>query len=159
MLHKRPRPIKNAATQNKNMKTKLPLLTGTSLVALIFGAPLGVLGKGKQSAAPAATVTASSAANIGTKKPRTIAYHGKVTSVDPANKSFMVGTRTFKVSSNTTITKDGAAANLSDLTAGTPVSGSYWKNEDGSLEVKSVKIGGMTKNASPAPKNGAQGKE
>jgi hypothetical protein len=143
------------------MKTKLPLplLTVTSLIALTLSAPHGVLAKEKKSSASEATVAASPAANLPIKKARGIAYHGKVTSVDASTKSFMVGARTFKVTNNTTITKEGAPANLSDLTAGMQVSGSYWKMGDGSLEVKSVKIGGAVKKASAGTSKGAKKKD
>jgi hypothetical protein len=72
---------------------------------------------------------------------RAIPYRGKVASVDLSAKTFMVGKRTFKVTDQTQITKEGAAAMMSDVVTGEKVSGSYWKKEDGTLEAKTVKVG------------------
>ena len=77
-----------------------------------------------------------------------IAYHGKVASVDAAAKTFTVGKRTFKVTDQTKITKEGAAATMDDVVVGEKVSGSYWKKEDG-LEAKSVKIGAKAVETKP----------
>ncbi len=71
---------------------------------------------------------------------------GSVSSVDAAAGTFtIVGkkkTRVFKVTDKTTVTKDGAAATIADITADERVTGSFWKQEDGTLEAKTVKIGG-----------------
>ncbi len=71
---------------------------------------------------------------------------GTVSSVDAAAGTFaIVGkkkTRVFKVTDKTTVTKDGAAATIADITADERVTGSFWKQEDGTLEAKTVKIGG-----------------
>jgi len=86
------------------------------------------------------------------KKPRAVPYHGKVASVDVSAKTFMVGKRTFRVTDATTITKDGAAATMSDITAGQMAGGSYWKKDDGSLEAKTVKLKtAASTTPSPAP--------
>ncbi len=74
-------------------------------------------------------------------KPKAIAFHGKVAAVDAAAKTFTVGKRTFTVTDATQITKEGAAATMSDLVVGEKASGSYWKKEGGMPEAKSVKIG------------------
>lgn len=50
----------------------------------------------------------------------------------------------FKVTDQTTITKAGNPATFVDLTDNEAVTGSYWKHEDGTLEAKSLKIGGKT---------------
>ncbi len=49
------------------------------------------------------------------------------------------------------ITKAGAAAAMTDIAANDAVRGSYWKQADGTLEAKRVKIGEM-----PAAEKGAK---
>jgi hypothetical protein len=129
------------------MKSKLPLSIALLLTALAFLAPFHASAKGKKSPTPEPSATASPATSPAMKKPRPFPYHGKIASVDASAKTFTVGKRTFKVMETTTITKDGAPATMSDVTAGAMVGGSYWKKEDGSLEAKTVKLksaGSMT---------------
>ena len=78
------------------------------------------------------------------KPARPTSYHGKIASVDATAKTFTVGSRTIKVIDETKITKQGAAATMTDIVADEEVRGAYWKKEDGSLEAKSVKLGAMT---------------
>jgi hypothetical protein len=68
-------------------------------------------------------------------------YHGKVASVDLGAKTFMIGKRTFKVTDQTQIHKEGAAATISYVAPGEKVSGSCWKKDNGTLEAKSVNSG------------------
>ena len=78
-----------------------------------------------------------------------------VSAVDQSAKTFTITgkttSRVFKVTDRTQITKGGAAAKMSDVAEKQEVAGSYWKNADGSLEAKTVKLGPMAKaEASPA---------
>jgi hypothetical protein len=71
-----------------------------------------------------------------------------VSAVDQKSKTFTISgkeaTRVFKVTDKTSIMK------------GEEVSGAYWKNSDGTLEAKFVKLGPMEKKAaSPAPEASA----
>ena len=50
----------------------------------------------------------------------------------------------FSVTDKTTVTKDGNPATMSDIAENEKVRGSYWKNADGSLEAKTVKLGPKT---------------
>ncbi len=75
------------------------------------------------------------------KSARAIGFHGKIASVDATAKTFTVGTRTIKVTDETKLTKQGAAATMADIVADEEVRGSYMKKEDGSLEGKNVKLG------------------
>ena len=81
-----------------------------------------------------------------------------ISSVDQNNKTFTISgkesTRVFKVTDKTTITKGAGAATMNDIAANGEVSGSYWKNPDGSLEAKTVKLGPTEKKA-PAAKTSA----
>lgn len=117
------------------MKMKFPFTAAVCLAAFTLGAPVTAPAKEKKTEGAAAEASASPMAKV---KP--IAYHGKVASVDTAAKTFTVGKRTFKVTDQTKITKQGETATMDDVVVGEKVSGSYWKKEDG-LEAKSVKIG------------------
>jgi hypothetical protein len=74
--------------------------------------------------------------------------HGTASAVDASAKTFTIAgktsSRVFKATDETKITKAGAEAKFSELTENERVSGSYWKREDGTLELKSLKIGGKT---------------
>ena len=80
-----------------------------------------------------------------------------VSAVDQKNKTFAISgkeaTRVFKVTDKTSIMKGAATVTMKDIVDNEEVSGAYWKNPDGSLEAKFVKLGPMEKKtASPAPK-------
>ena len=109
---------------------------------------------------PAASAAASPAA----KAPRAIPFRGTASAVDQSAKTFTIAgketSRVFKATDKTTVTKAGAAATMADLADNDAVTGSYWKQEDGTLELKSLKIGGKTdaeKSASrPKTKKGSR---
>ena len=65
--------------------------------------------------------------------------------MDKNGKTFTIAgkekSRVFKITDKTTVTKGGNAATIKDIAPNEEVSGSYWKNADGSLEAKTVKIG------------------
>ncbi len=134
------------------MKIKPPLPTAICVAALILGAPSGAPAKEKKTETAIPEASASPAA-----KAKPIPYRGKVASVDASAKTFTVGKRTIKVTDQTKITKQGAAATMADITVGEKVSGSYWKKDDGSLEAKNIKVGAKMEPA--APMTNAQHKE
>ena len=76
------------------------------------------------------------------KKLGTLPFHGDLASVDTNAMTFVVGKRTFQVTSDTKITKDDKPAVLADGVAGQTVSGSYKKNDDGKLDAVTVHFGG-----------------
>src|SRR5207244_12093180 len=91
---------------------------------------------------------------------RPIALHGMVSAVDHKNKTLTVSgkeaTRVFKVTDKTSIMKGAATGTMKDIADNEEVSGAYWKNSDGTLEAKFVKLGPMEKKAAnPAPKASA----
>ena len=134
------------------MKIKSPLPTAICVAALILGASSGALAKEKKTETAIAKATASPA-----PKAKTIPYRGNVASVDASVKTFTVGSRTIKVTDQTKVTKQGAAATMADITVGEKVSGSYWKKDDGSLEAKNIKVGAKMEPA--AAMTNAQHKE
>jgi hypothetical protein len=104
--------------------------------------------KASPAAKAAASPTAASSTTTEAKAPRAIPFRGTATALDQSAKTFTIAgkssSRVFKVTDKTTVTKAGAAATFSDLAENEAVTGSYWKHEDGTLEAKSLKIGGKT---------------
>ena len=86
---------------------------------------------------------------------RPIPFHGMVSAVDQTHKTFTISgketTRVFKVTDRTSITKGAAAGTLKDIVDNQEVSGAYWKNPDGTMEAKMVKLGPTEKKATPKP--------
>jgi hypothetical protein len=79
-----------------------------------------------------------------------------VSAVDQKNKTFTISgkeaTRVFKVTDKTNIMKGAGTGTMKDIVDNEEVSGAYWKNPDGTLEAKFVKLGPTEKKtASPAP--------
>ena len=72
-----------------------------------------------------------------------------ISAVDQKAKTFTTTgkekSRVFKVTDKTTVTKGGNAVTMKDIAENEEVSGSYWKNPDGTLEAKNVKLGPMEK--------------
>jgi hypothetical protein len=68
-----------------------------------------------------------------------------ISAVDQNAKTFTITgkkeSRVFKVTDKTSISKSGKAATMKDITENEEASGSYWKNGDGTLEAKTVKLG------------------
>jgi hypothetical protein len=69
-------------------------------------------------------------------------FNGKLVAVDTNAMTLTVGERTFEISSETIITKDGAPAILSDGVVGEPASGAFKKDADGKLTATSIHFGG-----------------
>ena len=70
-----------------------------------------------------------------------IPFHGKLDAVNTNAMTLTVGNRTFQVTSDTKIFKDGKPAALSEGVVGEPVRGIYKKSEAGKLEALSVHFG------------------
>lgn len=145
------------------MKYKSQLITGTCIAVLAFGAPLTVSARAKKSASPSPDASASPAASTTaapaskataapsvspTKSERPIPYHGLISAVDAKAKTFTIAgkekSRVFKITDKTVVTKAGNPATMTDVVANEEVRGSYWKQADGTLEAKSVKLGPKT---------------
>jgi len=80
---------------------------------------------------------------------RPIWFHGMISAVDQSAKTFTLSgkkqSRVFTVTDKTSITKAGKPATMTDVTENEEASGSYWKNTDGMLEAKTVKLGSIGK--------------
>jgi pectate lyase len=135
------------------MKTKSSLIIGVCIATLVLCAPVTAPAKAKAatspapSAAPAASASPMAKTATG-KANRSIPFRGKIASVDAKAKTFTIAgketSRVVKITDQTTITKQGAAATMKDIVADEEVRGSYWKKEDGSLEARNVKLGPPT---------------
>lgn len=123
-----------AQPPKQRMKMKPTLLAGVSVLGLALC--------GVAFAAPETAETAAA------KPARAVAFKGQATGIDKSAKTFTIegkkASKTIKVTDKTTVTKDGAPAQFSELTDDTLVTGSYWKHEDGTMEAKTLKIGGPT---------------
>jgi len=75
------------------------------------------------------------------KKHGAIVFNGKLTAVDTNAMTFTVSSRTFEITSDTKITKDGQPATLSDGVVGEMVGGAYKKSDDGKLTATTVHFG------------------
>ena len=141
------------------MKYKSYLIIGTCVATLSFSGVSSGLAQSKKSSPSPSPVPAKAGASASPAKASTaktspaspgqaIAFRGTATSVDQSAKTFTIAgksnSRVFKVTDKTAITKGGNSAAFSELTDNEKVTGSYWKHEDGSLEAKSLKIGGQT---------------
>jgi len=90
------------------------------------------------------TNASSSASQTMTSKPekhKVIPFRGKVTAVDTKAMTLTVGKRTFQVTSDSKIVKDGQPATLSEGVVGDMVRGTYKKADDGKLVALSVNFG------------------
>ncbi|CAN5537340.1 hypothetical protein BH20VER1_BH20VER1_14810 [soil metagenome] len=134
------------------MKIKSLLITGMCMAALTLCLPISASAQSpspspKSKASPTEKAEKSEKKETASteKAPRSIPFRGNVNEVDADAKTFTIGkttTRTLKITDKTTITKNGADAEFTDITAETYVTGSYWKQEDGTFEARSVKAGG-----------------
>jgi len=97
---------------------------------------------------PAAAAATPAASASPAKAQRAIPFKGMIQSVDKRAKTFTIASkqksRVFNITERTVLTKAGNPATLNDLSENEEVHGSYWKNADGSLEAKHVRIGPLT---------------
>jgi hypothetical protein len=136
------------------MKQKKYLIGGVCIAALLFCIPLLAQNPPIKSASPLASPVATAAASPARQSARPLPFHGMVSAVDQRAKTFTISSkeesRAFKVTDKTVVTKGANAATMKDIVENGEVSGSYWKNADGTLEAKTVKLGPMEKAKSTA---------
>jgi hypothetical protein len=70
--------------------------------------------------------------------PSSLPFHGALTAVDTNAMTLTVGKRTFNMTSETIITKDGKPAVLAEGVVGGQVRGAYKKNAEGKLDAISI---------------------
>lgn len=84
------------------------------------------------------------------KKHEGLVFRGTVSAVDTNAMTLTVGKRTFEVTSDTKITKNGQPAILSDIATGDKVGGAYKKTDDGKLAATTIHDG-KKPNEEPKP--------
>jgi hypothetical protein len=112
------------------------------------------------SASPSATASVTPSVSPAKQTNRPIPFHGMVSGVDQKARTFSItgkgASRVFKVTDRTVITKGAGNATMKEIVDNEEVIGAYWKNPDGTLEAKMVRIGPMEKpKLSPSPKPSA----
>jgi len=129
-------------------------------VTFCFSASGQTLGRNtglSASTSPAAGGLATPSASPAKQNLRPLPFHGMVSAVDQKNKTFTISgkqaTRAFKITGKTQIIKGAGAGAMKDIVENEEVSGSYWKNADGTFEAKVVKLGPEKKPASPVAKS------
>ena len=144
------------------MKLKKSFVIGVAAAILICSFVLDAQTSPKNSSSP--TPTSSAAESPAKQAARPLPFHGMISSVDQKAKTFSISgkqkSHIFKVTEKTTIMKGANAATMNELVENEEVSGSYWKNPDGSLEAKTVKLGpvGAAKKATASPSPSASPK-
>ena len=104
-------------------------LTGIGLMALaIAGAELKLHAQAQD---------APGAAQPAAKSERAIPFHGKVKAFDKEAGTLTVGSRTFQITPDTRYLQGSADS----IQVGEKVGGSYYKQDDGTLTVNSIRIG------------------
>lgn len=133
------------------MKTLGKITLASILAAVMVGMPARLMAD--DSATTTNKVTKPHAA--GTR------FFGKLSAVDSTAKTITVENktkdkRTFEITSETKITKEGKPATLSDGTVGEDVGGTYATGADGKMTAKTVRFGkpvAPAKKPAPAPSN------
>jgi 20S proteasome alpha/beta subunit len=142
------------------MGNKIDLVGILCVASLALSTSLSAQTTPRKSSSPAVSpkTAASPAASAVKQNTRPLPFHGMISGVDQNAKTFTIAgkkeSRVFKVTDKTAITKAGKTATMQDITDNEEASGSYFKNADGTLEAKMIKIGPVsTKEAksSPAP--------
>jgi len=128
------------------MKNKIFVISSSLCLATFAFLPFATAADPKPAASSSPAGSAETATTSAAKA-RPIPFHGMVSAVDHSAKTFTIAgkekSRVFKVTDKTVVTKAGQAATMSEIMENVEVSGSYWKEADGSLEAKTVKVGPM----------------
>jgi hypothetical protein len=120
------------------MKKTILKITAMSLfAAAIIAAPAAA----RAQDATNAPVMSGQETPVKHKKHDTGPFHGKLSAIDKNAMTLMVGERTFEITSDTKITKDGQPATLSDGVVGEMVGGAFKKGADGKLVATTVSFG------------------
>jgi hypothetical protein len=117
---------------------KRTIITALSLFAAAIVAAPAVTHAQDATNAPAAS---DQAAPVKHKKHDLTPFHGKLSAIDTNAMTLTVGERTFEITSDTKITKDGQPAVLADGVAGEMAGGAYKKGADGKLSATTVSFG------------------
>lgn len=129
------------------MLKTITLLSITAALALATPAAFAQNRTGRAAAPPAGP-----AAQPAKKKQTAGPFHGRLKAVDQASRTLTMGTRTFHVTADTKITKDGKPATLKDAVVGEMVSGYFKTAENGNLVLSTLRFGPKPANEGTAKK-------
>lgn len=135
--------------KKKAADTNAPAATATAPVA----APAAPAATAPTKPTPATTTTTSTTTTqAGHNKSGVLPFHGKLKAVDTAAMTVSIGTRTFSITSETIIIKDGKPATLADGVVGDDTGGAYKKTDDGKLVITKLRFGAKTATESTGTK-------
>ena len=120
------------------MKKQLIKLTLGLFTASLIAGPSLVRAQDNDTNAPSKPAHSESAKP---KKHEGAVFRGEVSAVDAKAMTLTIGKRTFEVTSETKITKNGEPAVLGDITVGDKVGGAYKKNMEGKLIATTIHDG------------------
>jgi hypothetical protein len=123
------------------MKNQIAKLTLSLFATAIIAAPMLSRAQNNSTNPPAAPAQTEPAKP---KKHESPPFHGTVSAVDTKAMTLTVAKRTFEVTSDTKITKDGKPAVLSDIAVGDKVDGAYKKADNGKLAATTINVGKKT---------------
>lgn len=122
------------------MKTHTAIIPVLTLcAAALFAVP--ALSRAQDTANPPAAAQTPPAKKHAATASRSLPFHGTLAAVDTNAMTLTVGKRTFNMTSQTKITKDGKPAVLADGVVGEKVRGAYKKNADGKLDAVTIRFG------------------
>jgi hypothetical protein len=110
-------------------------------VLSLFAATLVAMPALSHAAITNAPASPSQAAPDKTRKHEGLVFRGTVSAIDAKAMTLTVETRTFAITSDTKIIKDGKSATLADGVVGEQVSGTYKKTDNGKLTAISIHFG------------------
>ena len=119
------------------MKRTILKITALSLFAAAIVAAPAITRAQDATNAPASDQPAP----VKHKKHDMTPFHGKLSAIDTNAMTLTVGERTFEITSETKITKDGQPAVLADGVVGEMAGGAYKKGADGKLDATTVSFG------------------
>ena len=120
------------------MKKQIIKLTLSLFATAIIAAPMLSRAQDNGTNPPAAP---GQTEPVKPKKHEGLVFHGTVSAVDAKAMTLTVGKRTFAVTSETKITKNGQPAILSDIAVGDKIGGAYKKTDDGKLAATTINDG------------------
>ena len=119
------------------MKTSIHRVIAAWVVcAAVLSTPIGLLAQ-TTNKAPAD----KNAINEATKPAKAGPFHGKLVAVDKVAKTITVGKRTFQITSESKLKKNGKAATLEDAVVGETASGYVKPSPEGKLVATTVNFG------------------
>jgi len=122
-------------------KSVLKLVLFGLLAAGVANSPMRLEAQNTNTNKAAAKKTAATKSD---KKSSPVPFNGKLAKLDKVAKTFTVGTRTIRVTSDTKINKGGKPATFEDGIEGEAISGSIKKTDDGDWVANTVNYGPKT---------------